>query len=187
MMICEPLIKQIRYFSLEKERAAISFAMFLSLVIDACIIPILVRSNFDEYGKDSFIVYFFNNGRYSDFGAECYPILGKQLYFTLILLSIRPILEMLGEASLIKIKRSIKNHSYRFHRNNDTDPLKYLELYAGPEYKFHKKMASLNAVLFITIVFGMAFPIFYAICFFAFAVKYFVERHTIAKFYRVPK
>ena len=71
--------------------------------------------------------------------------------------------------------------------NNRNDTLKFEELYAAPEYNFHKKMASLNAAVFITIVFGIAFPLFYVVCLIAFIIKYLVERYTLAMFYRVPK
>ena len=59
-------------------------------------------------------------------------------------------------------------------------------MHAGPEYRFQLKTASLNAVLFITLALGMAFPIFYPIALFAIIVQYIVERYTLAMFYRLP-
>jgi len=44
----------------------------------------------------------------------------------------------------------------------------------------------LNAVLFITLALGMAFPIFYPIALFAITIQYIVERYTLAMFYRLP-
>ena len=105
----------------------------------------------------------------------------------MILLSIRPVIEIAFELLLVSIRRSIKNRSYQYHTNNNNDILKYEEIYAAPEYHFHKKFASLNAAVFITIVFGIAFPIFYIVCMFAFVVKYVVERYTLARFYQLPK
>ena len=65
--------------------------------------------------------------------------------------------------------------------------MKYEEIFGAPEYQFHKKLASLNAAVFITIVFGLAFPLFYIVCIFAFVIKYTVERYTLARFYKLPK
>lgn len=78
------------------------------------------------------------------------------------------------------------NHSYRAHDNNHLDNIKFLELNAGPEYHFAVKTASLNVVLFITLMLGIAFPIFYGISMFAIIIQYVVERYTLAIFYRLP-
>ena len=161
--------------------------MYLVLIVDSCFTPLMVRANFNEYGRDSWVAYFFNNGRYSDFNDEWYQVVGSQLFATLILMSIRPVIEMAFEILAVKIKRSMKDRNYKHHTNNYSDALKYEEMFAAPEYNFHKKIASINATVFITIVFGIAFPIMYIVCIFAFFVKYVVERFTLARFYRLPK
>jgi hypothetical protein len=92
-------------------------------------------------------------------------------------------------AEVIALKLSIwykMNHSYGYHDNNHLDNIKFLEINAGPEYMFYIKTASLNAVLFITIVFGAAFPLFYSLALFAIIIQYVVERYTLAVFYRLP-
>lgn len=76
LVATEPLIKKIRMFSFEQERTAISLAMYVILIVDTCLIPVMVRSNFKEYGSQSWLVYFFNNGRYSDFTDEWYQVVG---------------------------------------------------------------------------------------------------------------
>ena len=101
-------------------------------------------------------------------------------------MSLRPVIEIAFELLAVKIKRSIKIRNYKHHTNNYSDTLKYEEVYAAPEYNFHKKMASINAAVFLTIVFGIAFPVMYIVCIFAFFVKYVVERYTLARFYRLP-
>jgi len=71
---------------------------------------------------------------------------------------------MLYEISELKLSRYIKtNFFYKNHSNNHTDNIKFLEMNVGPEYPFQVKLASLNALLFITIVFGLAFPLLYPI------------------------
>ena len=113
LMLTEPLIKQIRLFSLEQERTVISLAMYIILVIDTCFIPVMVRANFQEYGRESWLAYFFSNGRYSDFTDEWYTIVGPQLFANLILLALRPVIEIIFELFYVSTKRSIKNRAYQ--------------------------------------------------------------------------
>ena len=48
------------------------------------------------------------------------------------------------------------------------------------------KVASINATLFMAMLLGTAFPIFYPIAVCAIIIQYVVERFTLAKFYRLP-
>jgi hypothetical protein len=59
-----------------------SFLIFLTLLFDACVIPILVRANFREIG----ITFF--DGRNTDFGPYWYPDLGYQMLINLAILSV---------------------------------------------------------------------------------------------------
>lgn len=94
---------------------------------------------------------------------------------------------ILFENIFIKLDRYYKtNYKYINHDNNESDNIKLLELKAGPEYLFHLKTASLNAVLFTSVVLGVAFPYFYLIAILAITVQYLVERYTLAMFYRLP-
>ena len=61
---------------------------------------------------------------------------------------------------------------------------KYYNLYAGPEYRIHYKLAAIQNIIAITFMFGTALPILFPIGSFAFFVLYYVERYTIAKLYR---
>ena len=79
-----------------------------------------------------------------------------------------------------------KKFWYAGHENNYIDNIKFLELHAGPEYLFQTKTASLNAVLFITLTLGLAFPLLYPVALFAIILQYIVERYTLAVFYRLP-
>lgn len=109
------------------------------------------------------------------------------MFANLIFLALRPVIEIAFELLYVSVKRSIKNRAYQYHSNNSNDCLKYEEIFGAPEYLFHKKLASLNAAVFITIVFGLAFPLFYIVCILAFVIKYVVERYTLARFYKLPK
>ena len=80
----------------------------------------------------------------------------------------------------------LKNFRYVNHNNNHSDNLKFIELFAGPEYNFSIKSASLNCILFTTLCFGSAFPIFYIIALFAIVLQYAVDRYSLATFYRLP-
>jgi hypothetical protein len=55
----------------------------------------------------------------------------------IIVLSIQPIILFIAELALLNINRSFKkNFKYAKHDNNKLDNIKFLELNAGPEYKF---------------------------------------------------
>ena len=61
---------------------------------------------------------------------------------------------------------------------------KYYNLYAGPEYRIHYKLAAIQNIVAATFMFGAGMPILFPIGAFAFFILYYVERFTIAKFYR---
>lgn len=93
----------------------------------------------------------------------------------------------IAELIHLYFSRSYKrNFKYSKHDNNKLDNIKFLELNAGPDYPFQLKVASVNATLFMTIMLGPAFPIFYPIALGAILIQYVVERFTLAKFYRLP-
>lgn len=153
----------------------------MTLLLDTCILPILVRSNFSEYGIKQF------DGRNTDFGASFYPDVGHQLVLNLLILSLRPLINVSFEVLWLKFSRYFRlNFLYSTHDNNLTDNIKYLELNAGPEYCFQRKTAALNVVIFMTLMFGVAFPLFYPICLFAVIIQYITERYTLAVWYRLP-
>lgn len=130
---------------------------------------------------------FSEGGRNSDFGHSWYNDIGNQLLIGMIVLSLQPIFNTFFELIVLKSLRYLRRfHFYRYHDNNQIDNIKFLELYAGPEHQFQRKTASLNAVLFITMCLGTAFPIFYTISLFAIIIQYIVERYTLAVFYRLP-
>ena len=98
-----------------------------------------------------------------------------------------PILTIFAEIFSLTAKRYMsKKFWYASHENNYIDNIKFLELHAGPEYQFQTKTASLNAILFITLSLGLAFPILYPVALFAILLQYIVERYTLAVLYRLP-
>jgi hypothetical protein len=104
-----------------------------------------------------------------------------------VILALQPIIYVSLEYCYLKCDRYVKkNHSYKNHKNNHTDNIKFLEMNVGPEYPFQLKTPSLNVLLFITLVFGLAFPLLYVIAILGIILQYMVERYTLAKFYRLP-
>mmetsp|Transcript_12409 Transcript_12409/g.20845 ORF Transcript_12409/g.20845 Transcript_12409/m.20845 type:complete len:335 (-) Transcript_12409:40-1044(-) len=94
---------------------------------------------------------------------------------------------VLGELLHYRMVRFYRQQvKYRSHGNNNLDSIKFMELHAGPEYLFHMKTASLNAVIFIALAMGLAFPLLFLIALLAIAVQYIVERYTLARVYRLP-
>ena len=66
------------------------------------------------------------------------------------------------------------------------DFLKFLDLYAGPEYPFYYKCANTNLMVFICLIFGPAMPLLYFISLFALAIQYTTDRLLLTYFYRIP-
>jgi len=64
--------------------------------------------------------------------------------------------------------------------------LEFLDLYAGPEYLFFYKVANINLMVFITLIFGSVFPILYWISLCSIGTQYVVERMSLTYFYRLP-
>jgi len=136
-------------------------------LIDTVLFSVLYRANFSEY--EDFGIFI--SGKYTDFGATWYSEICYLLIINLIVLSVRPILTIIYQVIKLRIFRyQVINYKYKNHTNNTEDNIKFLELSAGPEYKFNLKFATLNTVIFTTLCFGNAFPILYIIVFFALIV-----------------
>ena len=157
--------------------------MFICLFIDSVVIAILYRANLSEYDG----IGLFKSGKNSDFGASWYSEISYLLIINLLVLSLRPILSIIYQTLKLRIFRyHVINRTYKNHTNNSEDNMKFLELSAGPEYKFNLKFAHLNTVIFATLCFGNAFPILYIVVFFALIIQYMSERFSLAMFYRLP-
>ena len=156
-------------------------------MMNCVLVPILVRSNFSEYSNDPELAAIFSSGTNTDFGDAWYQQFSYLLIINASVLALTPVINACGQSVWIKVSRWIKREFiYASHDNNATDNIKYLELNAGPEYQFELKTAPLNCVLFTTLIFGMAFPLLYAVAIVAILIQYVTERYTLAMLYRLP-
>jgi len=152
-------------------------------MIDTVFISIMYRANLSEYENIEKLL----SGKNTDFGANWYPDICYLMIINLLVLSVRPILTICYQVIRLRIFRLyVIKHAYKNHTNNSEDNMKFLELSAGPEYKFNLKFATLNTVIFTTLFFGNAFPILYIVLFFALTIQYLTERYSLAMFYRLP-
>jgi hypothetical protein len=152
-------------------------------MIDTVFISVLYRVNLSEY--EDFGIFL--SGKNTDFGATWYSDICYLLMINLLILSIRPILTIMYQVIKLRLFRyRVINYAYKNHTNNSEDNIKFLELSAGPEYKFNQKFATLSTVIFTTLCFGNAFPVLYGVVFFALIVQYMTERYSLAMFYRLP-
>lgn len=102
-------------------------------------------------------------------------------------LALQPIQTVVSEALSLKVTRFLKlRFLYSDQFNNHNDNMKYLELHAGPEYTLQSRSAPVNVIIFMTMLLGQAFPLFYCIALFSIALQYVFERISLALFYRVP-
>jgi len=184
----QPLVQLIGLNYATSERNIISATIFICLVINSCAVPILLSGNFSiDYPGSTIDTLFSIGGRSGDFDSNWYRDTSSQLTSAMLVLTFMPVLIFLVELVHLKVNRFYKKKfKYANHTNNHLDNIKFLELNAGPDYPFQLKVASLNAVLFITIFLGAAFPMFYAIALVAIIVQYTIERYTLARFYRLP-
>ena len=160
-----PLVQMIGFNEATSERNEIATTIFICFLINSCLVPILLSGNFSvDYPASFFDMAFSIGGRSGDFDSNWYRDTASQLTSAIIVLTLQPILFFLSEVVFLKISKSWKrNVTYARHDNNHLDNIKFLELNAGPDYPFQLKVASVNAVLFMTLFLGAAFPIFYPI------------------------
>lgn len=60
------------------ERVLVSVTLFLCLLLNTCVMPILLQANFSkDYGETFWDKGFTLGGRNSDFGATWYPDIGS--------------------------------------------------------------------------------------------------------------
>ena len=64
--------------------------------------------------------------------------------------------------------------------------LNFIDQHVGPEYPIYYKAANSILVVMVCLIFAPAFPIFYFIGLIAIFIQYFMERVTLAYFYRIP-
>ena len=134
----EPLVGLVGINFATNERAIVSLTIFVCLVLNTCVMPMLLQANFSADYPNTFMdLTFSEGGRNSDFGANWYDDIGAQLLISLFLLSLQPIFNTFFEMIFLKTLRYIRRfYWYRTHDNNQVDNIKFLELYAGPEHQF---------------------------------------------------
>lgn len=186
--IAEPLVALIGMNHATDERVAVSQTIFFCFVLNSCALPIMLQANFSaDYQNSFWDLTFSDGGRNSDFGSTWYQDIGLQLVINALILSLWPILNVIGEICKLRYRRyMMRNYWYATHTNNHVDNIKFLELHSGPEHQFQRKTASLNSVLFMALLLGAAFPVLYVVALFAITIQYIVERYTLAVFYRLP-
>lgn len=190
-----PVISMIGYHTRTEENSVVSQMIIVCLVIDMILLPFMIGMNLIEYGsvKVNFLS-FFNTGKHTDFGAEWYSDIGKQLMITMIVFSLQPFIDFLTESLVLKGCRSCKRRfvygrikqSDQSKDNVRNDYLKFLDLQAGPTYDFYYKCAYVNMVVIITLIFGPVYPMLYLIGAMSLANFYFMERLMLTYFYRIP-
>lgn len=175
-----------RFDSLRREQIFVSLLLFTFLVFNNSVLLVLARANFDD-SSFKLLSSMFSKGNSADFGPEFYRDMGTLMLLNAVILSARPVINfcfMKSAWSLVRFYKS--NLRYRYHLNNDVDDMKFFELFVGPHYNFATSTASTNCLAFITIVFGLAFPILYPVCLLGVVAQYCVERYSLATFHQLP-
>ena len=192
-IIIHPFVKYIGYHSKTDEIRLTSFTIFCCLMTDMIIIPTFIGMNLMEH-SDSKISTIIFKGRYTDFNYEWYPDVGIQVIITLIIFSFQPLIDFTVEYLLWRANQwynreriyNPKNDRDTYLMNVRNDYLRYIDLYAGPEYAFQYHSANTCLICFSAIIYGPIMPLLYFVALFAIGMQYFMERVTLTYFYRLP-
>jgi hypothetical protein len=102
----EPLVKLIGLHYKTNERVAINITIFMCLLLNSMILPILLQANFSkDYPGSIWDSIFSAGGRNSDFGDTWYTDICSQLTLTLFLLALMPVVLVIIEATQLKLMR----------------------------------------------------------------------------------
>jgi hypothetical protein len=111
----------------------------------------------------------------------------------MIIFAFQPIIDLLVESTILNVSRKCKRRTYYpkkivngVEEHSPMCQLVFLDMYAGPEYLFFYKVANCNLMVFITLIFGSAYPILYFIALCSIGTQYLVERLSLTYFYRLP-
>ena len=83
-MLVYPIISRIGYHTKTEENKLALYTIFFCLCIDMIILPILIGANISEIGDFKFSKKIIK-GKYTDFDADWYPDIGRQITITMIL------------------------------------------------------------------------------------------------------
>ena len=135
----------------------------------------------------------FFQGAYADFSPDWYNDIGYIIFTNSLINSLYPLMDVLIYMPLWQFKKMRDQGKWypkgmkEFPQQTScTSVSQYYNLYAGPVYNIHNKLASIQSIVCITLLFGAGMPILFVIAAMAFAIMYMVERYTIAKYYRQP-
>lgn len=193
-MIIMPMVSLIGLHLITDVTRLAALTLGICLLIDMAVLPILIGANFSEE-SDHKISYSIFHGHYTDFSAGWYPHIGRQIQSTMIIFTFQPLINFAVAVfkrfitrfyfrNFVYNKNFGDNEKINLHIQNDY--LRFLDLYAGPEYEFHQKVATTNVVIIISMLFGGSMPVLYLLGALTLANQYFIERLSLAYFFRLP-
>lgn len=154
-----------------------AYTTIACLVTDMIILPIMIGMNLVEVSDNRISTTVFR-GKYTDFSEDWYPDIGRQLLTTMILFTFQPLIDFLIEYLLTLISRAWCRHiryknlkrSEQGKLNVQNDYLRFLDLYAGPEYAFYYKVSTTNVAIILIMVLGGSMPLLYVLGTFSLAI-----------------
>lgn len=150
----------------------------------------MIGANFVEYNDKKFLDKAFT-GKNTDFGDMWYQDVGFQFVITMTVFIINPLIDFLTEFIELSIhrwyaKKFVYHNEVVGKKDDSKDFLKFIDLYAGPEYGFYSQFASTTLLVFVTLMLGPILPLLYPLAFFSIIVQYFFDKYLLTKFYRLP-
>lgn len=151
------------------EQFSIAWQLFISSFVNTALIIALVNANFDVYfPADNVITYLFN-GKFSDFTAEWYSVVGFSVFITCFINTINPHWIHLGSWLVSACKRSKKVQP------TETQAM-INKKYSGKKFQLAAKYSQMLNVVFVTFMFSGGMPILIPMCGVTMCFIYWLEK-----------
>lgn len=180
------LISWIGYASETEKLTKITTATFLMLFFNTAFLLMLVNADMGEqlWGFGLKI------GHYGDFSALWWKVIGNTILSTMFINAIFPVFEWVGFFGLRYLSRWLDRGyaicSWNKYTTKATSIMRYVDLYAGPEFQMHFKYSAIMNITFVTFMYGLALPLLFVYAVLAISILWFSEQLFFLYSYRLP-
>lgn len=176
-----PLVKMIGFYRKHREEDHNCKLIVICLMLDMIVLPILIGANFKETNKGAY------DGKHTDFDADWYTEIGRQIVTTMIFFTFQPIIDFIIAFTKLNGTRCFKKcFVYKNESEIKRDTLTYMDMNAGPEYPYYYQTSKTITTVIICLLFGGSMPMLYLIGIIALLIQYLSDRLILAYFYRLP-
>jgi len=171
-----------RHRSVSAQQESMTIKLFYSLFLNTALVVVLVNANFSVPSYLSW--FFFGTGQFVNATPAWYKTVGGSITFTFCLLVFNP--------HILPVFMSCFGRCYREHLIANFKPSNYKsqdeldKKFAGEDFIIADRYGNVLNVIFMTLFYGPAFPIFYPIAALCFIVTYVCEKYSFLRYYSNP-